>query len=106
MATEYSGEVVRLALVAGDEAAIRDHNFSDCDIHGPAVLFPARDTTFSHCSWDGTPDHIVWRLAPEQEAVVGAILMERCQFVGCRLHKVGLAPPPDQAAAMLRQMTG
>lgn len=93
MAIEIQSEVVRLALLAGDEAAIRDTNFTDCDVHGAAIIYLGNDTRMAHCKWDGDPDAVFWEIAPDRQSIVGAIHLERVSFVGCRFTAVGIAVP-------------
>ena len=101
--TEFAGEVVRLALLAENGSAIRDHQFSDCDVHGPAVVFGG---DFVHTSFDGEADSLIWELAPSQKGVVGAILLDNCRFVGCRFHNVGIIASPGEAEATRRAIRG
>jgi hypothetical protein len=93
MPDTHTAEVIRIALLAGDEGAIRDTEFVDCDIHGPAVLYSAEGGKISSCSWDGDFDSVIWALGPTRQRIVGAVALERCSFVGCRFRNVGLAVP-------------
>ena len=89
----YTGEVIRIALVAGDAAAVRDKEFADCDVHGPAVLFLGEGTAIESCGWDGDFDAIVWELSANRQRIIGAIHVENSSFVGCRFRNVGIAVP-------------
>jgi hypothetical protein len=97
----YTGEVIRLALLAGGEGAIRDKEFADCDLHGPAVLFLGDDATVSRCQWDGDMDSVLWVIPANRTRITGAIHVERTTFVGCRFRKVGIAVP-EAAVAQVR----
>src|SRR5689334_7779987 len=89
MATKrYSGEVVRLALLAGDRATISDAEFADCEVYGPAVLAGVERTSIESCGWEGHPDSIIWVL--NQPSVTGGVRLVNCRFVGCRFHNVGI----------------
>jgi hypothetical protein len=88
----YTGEVVRIALVAGDEGTIRDAEFVDCDIHGPAVISGAG--RFASCKWvEGDFDSVIWPIPPQRQRLTGVVVLEGCSFVGCRFHNVGIATP-------------
>ncbi len=101
--TEFTGEVVRLALLAATASAIRDHQFTDCDVHGPAVVFGG---DFVRTSFDGEADSLIWELAPSQQRVIGAIVLENCRFVGCRFHNVGIIAAAGEAEATRRAIRG
>jgi len=101
--TEFAGEVVRLALLAGNGSTIRDHQFTDCDVHGPAVVFGG---DFVHTRFDGEAHALIWEFAPTQTGVIGAILLENCRFVGCRFHNVGMIASPGEAEATRRAIRG
>jgi hypothetical protein len=87
----YTGEVVRIALIASDKGTIRDTEFVDCDIHGPAVIFAGGEGHIESCQWDGDFDSIIWPISPERQRLSGAVVLERCSFVGCRFRNVGIA---------------
>jgi hypothetical protein len=87
----YTGEVIRIALVAGDEAAIRDKEFADCDIHGPGILYLGDGATLDGGTWDGPLDALLWEIPPGRSVVIGAIHVENSSFIGCRFTNVGIA---------------
>jgi hypothetical protein len=97
MADRYEGEVVRIALLAGDEGIVRNATFERCDIKGPAVVVPLRKTVIEHNRFDGG-DAVLWEVPPERPEVVGAIGLEDCTFTGCHFMKVGIAGPPELIA--------
>jgi hypothetical protein len=91
----YEAEVVRIALVAGDDAVVRDTEFIDCDIRGPAVLLIQGEASrLTHNTITGDPDALRWDV-PTSRQVIGAILAENCQFVGCRFTNVGFTGTPE-----------
>jgi hypothetical protein len=96
MAETYTGEVIRIALLAGDEGAIRDKEFADCDIHGPAVLFLDEGTVMNACQLDGPFDAVVLELSPGRTRLMGVVHVQRTSFIGCRFHNVGIAAMPAQ----------
>jgi hypothetical protein len=95
-----TGEVVNLALLASNDGAVRDVEFVDCQINGPAVIFARGQSAFTHCQWDAADgaDSLLWEIAPGRNAIVGAVLVEDCRFVDCRMTRVGIAGPPDVIA--------
>jgi hypothetical protein len=93
--THYQERVVRLSELVGDRMppVIEGFTFDGCHIVGPAVV--ALEATspgsggMSNCTFDGEPDALFVQLAPEQEQVIGAVLLKDCQFDNCRFQGVG-----------------
>jgi hypothetical protein len=91
----YQDRVVRLADLVGDKLppVIEGFTFDGCHIIGPAVVaFQASAPGaggMANCSFDGDVDGLFVQLAPEQEQVVGAILLKDCQFDRCRFQGIG-----------------
>ena len=86
----HRNKVVRLAdlAIAADEIA--EQVFEDCEIVGPAVIVPT-GSQFRDCTWEGDLDALLWRLAPGQNRVIGAIKVSNCLFERCRLRRIGVA---------------
>lgn len=97
----FQGQVVRIALFAGDGAVIRDATFESCDVRGPAVLVPTGKTVMEHNRFDGTADALLWEIPPDRSNVIGAIALENCTFTGCHFMNIGIAGPPDVIRAFL-----
>lgn len=93
--TRREGEVVRIALLAGDEGVIRDTTFERCDIKGPAVLVLLGKTALEHNRLDGSPDALLWEIPPDRSQVIGAIAIHDCTFTGCHFMNVGFAGPRE-----------
>jgi len=91
----YERQVVRIALLAGDNGVVRDTTFERCDIKGPAVVVPLGKTVFEHTRLDGDEDSILWETRPGRDRVIGAIAFQDCTVTDCRLMNVGIAGPPD-----------
>jgi hypothetical protein len=88
-----TGEVVSLALIAGSDGAVRDVEFVDCQVNGPALIVP-RDSEFTDCGWDTNDvEALLWEIAPSRTIVIGPVLVERCRFLACRFTRVGIAGP-------------
>jgi hypothetical protein len=105
MADRYTGEVIRLALIADTDATVRDREFADCQINGPAVMV-AHSCEFTNCGWDGEPESLFWEIPPPRSLVIGAVLVQGCRFIGCRFSGVGIAGPPDAIAKWRKGLTG
>ena len=101
----YTGEIIRIALVADQNGAIRDAEFADCHITGPAVILP-RGCEFTGCSFDGDVDAILWEVPATRREVVGPVLVDGCRFVGCRFMLVGIAGAPDAIADFRQGLAG
>ena len=105
MADRYTGEVVRLALLADHDATIRYREFADCQINGPAVMV-AQGCEFTNCGWDGEPDRLFWEIPSPRAMVIGAVLLQDCRFIGCRFSGIGIAGPPEAIAKWREGLTG
>jgi hypothetical protein len=101
---EYTGEVVRLALLAGDDAEIRNLTFTDCDIKGPAVVYFQGGET-NNCRLAG-PDlnAIFWEIPPTRSTIVGAVLVANCKFFGCRFEGVGFAGTAQDRETLRKEL--
>jgi hypothetical protein len=92
----YEAEVVRLALVAGDDAVVEDTEFVDCDVRGPAVLVMQGDASrLEGNNIAGDVFALRWEIGPDRPRVIGAVLAKDCQFVGCKFTNVGFAGSAD-----------
>ena len=101
MATDktYEGKVVRLCELAGDEGVIRGFVFIDCDVRGPAIIYP-RNSTFVQVAFGGPADAMLWEISVDRTHVIGAILVDDCTFERCRFTSVGFTGNPDFIALM------
>jgi TIR domain len=105
-----AGESIRIhELLQGDSNLIENREFQDCEIIGPALIFPM-DCTFDHCGWGGDPDAILWEIPLrrvteirsngseasfyEPTRKIGAIAVRNCTFRHCRFRGIGVAGPP------------
>jgi hypothetical protein len=98
----YSGERIRLAQIADDEATIEEAEFTDCDLLGPAVVL-VDETTVSECGWGGTSDSVFWPV-PDGREVMGALRLYRCIFKRCQFRNIGIVATPDDVAQMRSEM--
>jgi hypothetical protein len=94
---DYNGEVIRISELAGENGEIRDSNFRNCEIKGPALLAPF-DSEIINPKWEGNLDAIIWEIPPERGRVIGAIGVFNCRFRMCTFRNVGLAVTPEMAA--------
>lgn len=90
MVDTYTAEVVRIALLAGDDGVVRNMVFERCDIKGPAVLV-FQNSTVEHNTFRGDADALFWEIGEDRSAVLGAILLDTCRFTGCTFENVGIA---------------
>jgi hypothetical protein len=87
---DHEGEVIRIALLAGDEGVIQNQSFERCDIKGPAVVLPL-ESVLEHNRIDGPPDAVLWEIPPPRTHVIGAIALQNCRFTGCHFMNIGFA---------------
>jgi hypothetical protein len=91
----YQDRVVRLSELVGDKVppVIEGLTFDGCHIVGPAVVRLEASSPgsagISNSSFDGDPDAMFIQVAPEQEQVIGVILIRDCRFERCRFQGVG-----------------
>jgi hypothetical protein len=90
-----SNRVVRLADLTITDFAIRDKEFRNCYVLGPAVLAATGDTQFRDCTFDGEVEGLLWEIPPSRAVIIGAIEVNNCLFSGCRFQAVGFAGGPE-----------
>jgi hypothetical protein len=95
---QFENEVIRPALIAGDEGVIRDMAFERCDIKGPAIFVLVDQVAMEHNRFDGDRAALFWEIGPDRPRVIGAIAVENCRFVGCHFMQIGIAGPTDLIA--------
>lgn len=101
----------RIIELVDTDNVIRNRVIDDCTLFGPAVLM---QTGHGPCYFQedvvvGDEDTFFWTLAPNQEAVQGAIGIENCTFRKCRFSDMGMAGPMElveQWKAAFRESTG
>jgi hypothetical protein len=79
------------------ESVIEGKTFSDCRIHGPAVIVPISGCQFDGCSMgapDGDMRNLMFQpLGPTK--ITGAIAFRNCLFERCDFLGVGYTGAPD-----------
>ena len=102
---EHTDEVIRLAVLAGDAATVRDLTFTNCDIQGPAVVL-IDGGKLDGCSFTGGDiDAVVWELPPDRQGIIGAVHVLNCKFFGCRFENIGVTGLPDALANFRKNTT-
>ena len=95
---------IRITDLAVTDNKLEGLTFEECHIIGPAVLGIIRNVRFDRCSFEGTPEELIWEVPPERPSVLGVIGLSDCQFYGCRFTNIGLAMSPDGAASFRREL--
>lgn len=101
----HRNKVIRLVDLAAASDEISEQVFQDCEIVGPAVIFPS-GSQFRECVWDGDLDGVLWHLEPDQVRVIGAIRISNCLFERCRLRRIGVTGPPKLLDDFRRGLSG
>lgn len=91
----YRNQVVRLPDLAVTSDVIVGVTFENCTLVGPAVISLLDAVTMQGCTFDGDPEGVLWPVG-ERRFVIGAIGLQDCMVVGCRLQRIGLAYPAPQ----------
>jgi hypothetical protein len=99
--TIYEDRVLKLAdLVARNTNRIENITFVNCQLYGPAVVFPDSATSFNNPMFDAPGlDPIIWAI-PSDQMKIGGINAINCIFESCRFSMIGLAMTPEQAEEM------
>jgi hypothetical protein len=92
--TAIRNEVIRLPELAVTEPIIKDADFDNCLILGPAVVVPL-GVNFVSSTFEGDPEALFWEVPKNRQNVVGAIALLNCTFNKCRFSGVGIAGPRD-----------
>lgn len=102
--TIYEDRVLKITdLVPRNTNRIENTTFVNCQLYGPAVIFPDGDTTLNNPTFDAPgPDQVVWPIPPD-EPKIGGISAINCDFEGCRFSMIGLAVTPEQAEQLMQQ---
>jgi hypothetical protein len=95
------GETLRIADYARDEGVVRDMEFEDCTVRGPAVLVPLRGVEIGDCRFDADLERLFWTTSPG-EPPAGGIGLENCIFRTCRFEKVGLGGTPESIRQLIK----
>jgi hypothetical protein len=99
----YEDRVLRLAeLIEANTNRVENAVFVNCQIYGPAVMFPDGGS-ISNCNFDAADMHqVVWAIPPD-EPKVGGIHVVNCEFEKCRFSMIGVAVTPEKAEEMLSE---
>lgn len=88
--THYQDRVIRLhELISDGPPVIKGFTFERCEIVGPAMVYLRGNGAMSNCTFGGNPDITFVQLAPEQNEVMGAFVLEDCRFDDCRFTAIG-----------------
>ncbi|SDW32378.1 hypothetical protein SAMN04487912_102324 [Arthrobacter sp. cf158] len=93
MTTHVSGKVLRITDLTITTHVIRDHQFEDCLIIGPAVLALTGESSLIDCTFDGEMDALLWEIPSTRPYVTGAIQVDGSTFTRCRFQLIGFAGP-------------
>jgi hypothetical protein len=97
----YRNQTIRLPDLAVTEDILTGLTFENCHIMGPAVFAPLGNTKIEGCSWDGDFDALIWPIRADRE-IIGAIGLQDCELLGCRLSRLGLVVREDQVDQVRR----
>jgi hypothetical protein len=82
--------LIRLPDLAVTDDVLTGLTFENCELVGPAVIVPLGTTAIRGCNWAGDP---LWVIPNDHTELVGAIGLQDCHLVGCRMRQIGLAVP-------------
>jgi hypothetical protein len=91
----YRDKDIRLTDLVGEDAVLEGYEFSNCRLMGPAVLLIDGEFDLAENRVEGDPDAVLWRVPPERERVIGAILLKDNTFENCTFANIGLAGYSD-----------
>ena len=92
--TYRDAQVLIHELIERHEGNLRGLSFVNCEIIGPAILYPdgciATNVKTFH-----KPKDVLWEVYPGRK-LVGAVYMESCTFEDCTFYHIGFAGLPNQ----------
>lgn len=94
-------KVIRIVDDVDAESWIRDREYRDAVILGPAVLLPAGGVVMQNVSFSGIPDSIFIELPPGKPAQ-GVVGLQSVTFVDCVFHDIAIIGTA-QTLALYRQ---
>jgi hypothetical protein len=89
-------DVVKLALEAGDDWRIRDREFEDKTVIGPAVCDAVAGLEVHECEFEETPEMVFWEGPPHM--TIGVIHLENVAFRRCHFRGIAFMGPAAQVA--------
>jgi hypothetical protein len=95
----HSKQVFRLpdllTIAQPPDYVVSDTEFQGCDFHGPAVFLLFGETVeFSGNTLPAKGDDMFWPLPPPPRRFTGVFGFDRCAFLGCEFHAIGIAAEP------------
>jgi len=100
-------QIIRILLITLTETGVvRDREFEDCLIQGPAVLLPfGEGAVFSECNitaMDARPDAVFLEIPDGPRN--GCVGLSNVTFRHCSFENIGIAGLPDDLARMREQI--
>jgi hypothetical protein len=89
MATRPDKKVIRIVDEVDAESWIKDREYRDAVILGPAVLLPSGGVKLERVGFSGEPDSIFIELPPGKP-VQGVVGLQHVTFVDCLFHDVAI----------------
>lgn len=81
------------------------YRFVDCEVLGPAVVFPISGLEMIGCDLGGTALGVLWEIPTQRTEIIGAIGLVDCSFIECRFKGVGIAGHPQMIWQMINGTT-
>jgi hypothetical protein len=98
-------QTIRLGDLPMDgQGIVRGKRFEHCVIKGPGLIAVLTGTNLVGLKFQGSADSLVW-VAP-QGPVIGAVGLEYCQFLDCRIERVAVAASVKQAPYLKEMLSG
>jgi hypothetical protein len=96
-----TGRTIEVRDLVGNESKVANKHFRDCTIIGPAVFYIAKLPNvplnqFVGCRFDlegADIEGFVWGLADDPSLLVGAVIIDNCQFHNCSFKRIGFVGP-------------
>jgi hypothetical protein len=92
----YIGDLVRGRKAGSD--ILDGYIFNDCELIGPAILFPLGDTSFRECSFESTSIFIP---VQDDRPYFGVVGIRNCTLERCRFERVGIAGTQEYIDRMI-----
>jgi hypothetical protein len=96
---------IRLAdLPMNDQGIVSGKRFEHCVIKGPGLMVALTGTNLTGLKFEGPVDSLVW-VVPNA-LIIGAVGLEYCEFLDCRMERVAVASNAEQATYLKKMLSG
>lgn len=92
-------------LVTPNHPELRNKEFINKEIWGPAIIVPSEGVRFAYCGWDssGLPMEANFITLQDNSRKAGLIELVNCKFENCIFKGVAIAAPAEDIEAIIKE---